>query len=648
MKIFVSTHPFGSVDAEPMALLQRAGLEVECNPYQRKVTREELQRHLADRDGLIAGTETLDKAVLDQAPKLRVIARVGIGVDGIDFEEARRRGILVTYTPEAVTQAVAELTVGLMLSLARGIPVIDASMKRGQWNRLIGEELRGKTLGLVGFGRVGRRVAKLLQGFEMRLLANDIVPDEEAASHLGVKFASKEELYRAADFLSLHVPKTSLTADLINEKTLHEMKPGACLINTARGGVVNENDLFNALWERRIAAAAVDVFNIEPYIAGRLCKLDNVLLTSHSGSCSRQARSMMERGAAEEVARFFRGESPLFPVPLEAMRMEKARKVIPINADWHEVRSSAVARSEDRYSLYRRLWGQYPTHNIVAANPLNLDIELIHNPPNPGCEMLEAYLAAPGAGSRFMDEGLYQAIMKELATFQDPAAVKFGFRGDALHHPLLASFVRQAKRAGCIEAILSTRGRILDDALVQSLIEAGLDSVSLFIEGRNSTPETPGHDIEDILRACETLNRVKLRRVLARSVRPQTRVVTEMELGDTAGIEAYSKFWGHWADAVTVTERWTQGGGADRKAEWACSRPWQRLVITWEGRIVLCNYDLAEEHVLGRFPETSIASAWRSQAMQDMRQAHLENRSGSVRPCAGCPMRRNEIAKLAR
>ena len=154
MKVFVSTHPFGSVNPEPLHLLAGHGVDVELNPYGRKITIEELRKHLCDKDALIAGTERINDGVLACAPNLKLIARVGIGLDNIDFDATSCRGILVTYTPEAVSEAVAELTVANMLNLARRIPEINATVKSRGWNRLIGFELAGKTIGIIGFGRV--------------------------------------------------------------------------------------------------------------------------------------------------------------------------------------------------------------------------------------------------------------------------------------------------------------------------------------------------------------------------------------------------------------------------------------------------------------------------------------------------------------
>ena len=254
-KVFVSTHPFGSITSEPLDLLSRSDIHIELNPYGRRITPEELKTHIADKNALIAGTERIDKDVLDCASELKVIARVGIGLNNIDFDEIKRHNILLTYTPEAVSQAVAELTVAHMLNVMRSIHQIHSALKDGHWRRIIGSEIAGKTIGLIGFGRIGKRVAKMLQGFSCRILANDIAPDQEVASRYGVQFCSKEEIYQNADIISLHIPETPLTRNLIGEAQFAMMRPKSYLINTARGEIVDESALYKALRKGTIAGA---------------------------------------------------------------------------------------------------------------------------------------------------------------------------------------------------------------------------------------------------------------------------------------------------------------------------------------------------------------------------------------------------------
>lgn len=644
MKIFVSTHPFGSVSSDPLDLLSRVGLELRLNPHGRKIKQEELIAELADVDALIAGTESLNREVLLSAPKLKMIARVGIGVDGIDFSVTRERGILVTYTPEAVTHAVAELTVGLMLNLARSTHLIHQNMKQGVWDRVIGFELQGKKIGLVGFGRVGRRVARLLRGFNCRILAYDTAPDEEAASQVNVQLRPLDEILQSCDIISLHVPKTAITHNMIDGAWLSRMKKSAMLINTSRGGIVNENDLYVALKNGVIAAAALDVYELEPYVAGRLCELDNLLMTAHSGSCSREARSQMETGAAEEVRRFAAGEAPLFPVPEETMAMENNRKVVPINADWHELSNKAVENTTDAYKLYRQRWGQYPSHRIVAPMPFNIDIELVCNPGDPDAPMINRYLSPPGRDSHFMDEKLFRSLMDEVRSCAEPVAVKLGFRGDPLQHPKIGHFIKLAHAAGSVETILSTRAAGLDDRKIRELIDGGLDVINIYVEISLTK------QYRKLIEICEIINKIKLMRILSSSDTPRVRVMSDVDMDDAAEMEKFKNFWRHWADIVTVMDIKDTSSLPSLPAnlEWSCSRLWQRLVVTHAGKILVCNYDLDETSSLGNFPSMSIRKAWTSAGFQHMRDQHTQNHSGAVIPCSTCLFRACELSKYAR
>jgi D-3-phosphoglycerate dehydrogenase len=294
------------------------------NPYNRRIRPDELVAHLRDRTVLIAGTEVITAEAMDAAPGLRLIARTSIGLDSIDLVAARQRGIVVTYTPDGPSEAVSELTVGLMLSLLRGVPAADRGLRAGTWQRLMGRRLAKVTVGIVGAGRVGARVTgHLLGGFPgVRVLAHDIAAPARAGG-LDVAWVDALTLFREADIVSLHVPLTRRTRGLVGAAELASMKADAVLINTSRGEVVDEHALAAALRERRIAGAAVDVFSEEPY-HGELTRLDNCLLTCHMGSMSQDCRARMEYEAASEAVAFFDGRPPLIPVPEEEYALAEA------------------------------------------------------------------------------------------------------------------------------------------------------------------------------------------------------------------------------------------------------------------------------------------------------------------------------------
>lgn len=647
MRVFVSTHPFGSVSEAPLRILRENGIEVVPNPYQRKIRIDELKEHIKDKTGLIAGTESLGADVLAAAPQLKIISRVGIGLDGIDFEEIRRRNILLTYTPEAVSQAVAELTVGNLFNLARSIPQVHRGMKSGLWSRPIGFEIKGKCIGIIGFGRVGQRVARMLQGFDCQILVNDLSPDEDAGSLYGVRFVDKEAVYRDADIITLHVPKTPLTWNMVADRELAMMKRTACLINTSRGGIVNEGDLYNALKSGMIAGAALDVYEMEPYIGGALCELDNIILTCHSGSCSAEARYLMELGAAEEIVRFSRGEQPRFPVPNDVIQMERSHHVVPVNAEWHQVVNHApVEHSDERYKLYRKQWGQYPTYFMVAPFALNVDIELVCNPHRDGDSLNDWFLSERGAHSKFMNMVLLDRILAELKLVKEPFAVRLGFRGDPLGHPEIIGIVAKLKSVGAVEIIVSTRAESCSEEMVEHLLQSGINILNIYIPRGEALPRAEGHPGK-AKAISERLEFVWRQRSLSGSVQPRIRIFTEFDMKDQEGIKEFTRFWGHWADVIAVVDKEVDSIPPVQKGrQWACSRLWQRLVVGHDGKLLACNYDVRERLALGMFPEMTIREAWNGRKMGDIRKAHEDDGSGTLEACATCVFRTIELSKL--
>lgn len=303
MKVFVSTHPFSATSELPMKLLKENGFEVRLNPFEHKISTEELAKEIKDSEILIAGTEKITDEVFKNAPELKLISRVGIGLDGIDFELCKKYGVRVAYTPDAPTMAVAELCVGLIIDLSRHITNTDKNMRKNIWKRYMGNLLYGKTIGIIGMGRIGKSLIHLLSSFNMNFLVHDIKPDIAFGRLYNVKFVSKEELLKNSDIVSINIPLKKDTYNYITARELSIMKPNAILINTARGGIVNEDDLYSALKNNTISGAAVDVFENEPY-NGKLSELDNCLLTSHMGASTKESRTDMEVQAVKEAIRF--------------------------------------------------------------------------------------------------------------------------------------------------------------------------------------------------------------------------------------------------------------------------------------------------------------------------------------------------------
>lgn len=312
-RAIVTTVPFGTIDDAPLRRLAEEGVELVINPLGRKLREAEVADIIRGFPVVIAGTETISAQAMASCPDLKAICRVGIGLDSVDLLAARRLGIGVSYTPDGPSPAVAELTVGLIVDLLRGVAPADRGMRHGAWTRHTGRRIAASTIGVIGVGRIGRRVIRhLLGGFPgVRILANDPCPDPTLDA---VEWVDKETLYRQSDVVTLHVPLTAETRNLIAGRELALMKPGAVLVNTARGGVVDEADLATGLRAGRPAAAAVDVFCEEPY-RGDLAELSNALLTCHMGSMTVDCRVRMEIEATEEAIRVLKGRPFSSPVP---------------------------------------------------------------------------------------------------------------------------------------------------------------------------------------------------------------------------------------------------------------------------------------------------------------------------------------------
>lgn len=308
-RILITTVPFGNKNDLPIRQLEANGIQYVINPLGRKLKEDELTELVGDVEVLIAGTEPITEKVMANAPRLKLISRVGIGLDSVDLMAAERRGIKVSYTPDAPAPAVAELTIGLMFSLMRSIHVANAQMHRGEWHRYFGRRIGDLTVGIVGAGRIGARVLRHLAVLGAgRLLVNDINP--AACKGDGIAAAEPAELdviYREADIVSLHVPLTAHTKNMVRREDLLRMKPDAMIVNTARGGIINEDDLADVLGAGHLSGAAVDVFCEEPY-QGRLASIERCLLTSHMGSMSIDCRTRMEIEATQEAIRYLTGE----------------------------------------------------------------------------------------------------------------------------------------------------------------------------------------------------------------------------------------------------------------------------------------------------------------------------------------------------
>jgi D-3-phosphoglycerate dehydrogenase len=320
-RVLATPRSFFEEGRDAVEWLTQAGVEVVPSPVDRPLQEDELAALLGEVDGVVVGVDRIGRRALAAGrPRLRVVARNGIGVDTVDVQAATELGVVVTNAPSVNADSVADFTFALLLALVRRVVEADRAVREGRWPRLVGVELRDRCLGLLGFGRIGQRVAERARGFGMRTVAYDPVPDLAAAERLGVRLVSFPEVLAQADFLSLHLPLTPQTRHLLGEEELRCMKPGSFLVNTARGGVVDEAALARALQEGWIAGAACDVFDEEPPRTSPLLQAPNVLLSPHMASHTREAIARASRVAAENVLAVLQGGRPPNAVNPEVLR----------------------------------------------------------------------------------------------------------------------------------------------------------------------------------------------------------------------------------------------------------------------------------------------------------------------------------------
>jgi D-3-phosphoglycerate dehydrogenase / 2-oxoglutarate reductase len=299
-KILTAPSSFGQISSVPNDILKNNGFRTINNPHGRKLEEEEVIELAQDCFGIIAGVEPLTAKVMDALPMLKCISRVGVGMDNVDLEYAKEKGIIVVNTPDGPTRSVAELTLAMTLSLLKKIPQADADLKNKKWEKRIGSLIFEKKVGIIGLGRIGQMVAELFRGIGNPVIGYDLIPIEGWAKQKGVKLKSFEEVISESDILTLHIPNNKDKTPVIGTNEIEKMKTGAILINMARGGVVDEKALVEALMSNKLDGAAIDVFSKEPY-DGPLCDLENIVLTPHLGSYALEGKLQMEIDAVNNL-----------------------------------------------------------------------------------------------------------------------------------------------------------------------------------------------------------------------------------------------------------------------------------------------------------------------------------------------------------
>jgi D-3-phosphoglycerate dehydrogenase len=310
-KVLSTSPSFGYFAKEPLEFMKQRGYEWDLLEQGKKISQEELTDRIRGADAIVVGMEeTISNSVLQAAEKLKIITKHGAGVDNIDIPAATKRGIPVVSAAGANSDAVADLTIGLFLALARTIPLADRSVKQGKWPRLVGVQMNEKVLGIIGLGKIGKKVAKRATGFDMKVLIYDIFQDEAFAKQWGFTYVPLAELLKQADFISIHIPLNASTRHLIGARELQLMKKNALLVNVSRGSIVDEDALCQALKEGRIRGAALDVFAKEPLGESPLLKLDNFISTPHMAGYTQEA--LIETGmvCVRAIADVLEGRRP--------------------------------------------------------------------------------------------------------------------------------------------------------------------------------------------------------------------------------------------------------------------------------------------------------------------------------------------------
>lgn len=304
MKIFIALSTFCEYGDTPLILLKEKGFSYSVNPLKKRLVQDEIITMGKDCEGIIAGVEPYDDYVLDHLPKLRCISRCGVGIENIAPQKAKQKGITILNTPDVVIQPVAELTVAMIFDLLRKLTYHTALLKAKQWEKKAGNMLQGKKVGIVGLGRIGKRVSAMLASLGASVSAYDPFPDKQWADAHQVQILPYEQIIKESDIISLHLAVFPDKPFKLGEQEIRSMKKGAIIINVARGEFIDEQALYAALRDGHLAGAALDVFPQEPYY-GKLCELDNVVLTPHLATLTRESRLQMETEAAKNLINFF-------------------------------------------------------------------------------------------------------------------------------------------------------------------------------------------------------------------------------------------------------------------------------------------------------------------------------------------------------
>ncbi|MFW6007135.1 MAG: phosphoglycerate dehydrogenase [Halanaerobiales bacterium] len=308
-KILITPRSFSSTSPRPLQILKDKGYSLNINETGKTYSGKKMKKLIKDVDGVIVGVDPIDEEVIETADKLKVISKYGVGLDNIDIKKAREKGIKVTNTPRANTSSVADLAFTLILSTARRIAEADRKTKAGYSGKIVGKQIWGKTLGIIGLGRIGKQVAGRARGFNLKIKAFDVQKDYDFAEIMGVEYVDIDELLSESDFITIHTPLNKNTRNLLTETEFAKMKDEVCLINTARSGIIKEKDLIEALKAGQLRAVALDDFEINPGEIPENIK-NKIILTPHMGAHTEAAIENMGITAAKNLIKVLEGETP--------------------------------------------------------------------------------------------------------------------------------------------------------------------------------------------------------------------------------------------------------------------------------------------------------------------------------------------------
>ena len=303
-KIFVALSTFAKSGKEPLDLLKKSGINYHINPLGRRITAKEIFKMNSGATGIIAGLEPYTKNVLSSLPNLKCISRVGVGIDNIDQDYAQSRGIEIRNTPDVVIQPVVELVLALLFDLLRKTTIHTNIIKSGEWDRHVGNLLYGKTVGIIGTGRIGKKMSEVFSALGLSVIAYDLFPDKDWSESNKIRYKPLKVLLQESDIISLHVSPIKNGKPIISKKEIGQMKQGVVIINTSRGQFIDEKALFEALSSKKISGVGLDVYNEEPY-TGNLIQFENAVLTPHVATLTKESRLQMEIEATQNLLEFF-------------------------------------------------------------------------------------------------------------------------------------------------------------------------------------------------------------------------------------------------------------------------------------------------------------------------------------------------------